>query len=40
MTELSQFLLRTTGGRIVLVALVLLLSLFFASIAGWLPTLH
>jgi hypothetical protein len=40
MTQLSHFLLRTTGGRILLVALVLVLSLLFASIAGWLPTLH
>lgn len=40
MTELSHFLLRTTGGRIVLVALFLVLSLLFASVMGWLPTLQ
>ena len=40
MTEISHFFLRTTAGRIVLVALFLVLSLFFASLAGWLPTLY
>lgn len=40
MTGLSHFFLRTTAGRILLVALFLVLSLMFASIAGWLPTLQ
>lgn len=40
MTALSHFLLRTTRGRILLVALFLVLSLLLASIVGWLPTLH
>ena len=39
MTALSQFFLHSTFGRILLVALVLVLSLLFASIAGWLPVL-
>jgi hypothetical protein len=40
MTEISHFFLRTTAGRIVLVALFLVLSLLFASFIGWLPSLH
>jgi hypothetical protein len=40
MTELSQFLLHTTKGRILLVALFLVLSLLFASVAGWLPAVN
>jgi hypothetical protein len=40
MTELSQFLLHTTKGRILLVALFLVLSLLFASVAGWLPAVY
>lgn len=40
MTGMSQFLLHTLLGRIVLIALFLALSLFFASMMGWLPALH
>jgi len=40
MTQLSQFLLRTTMGRILLVALFLLLSLLLASAVGWLPAVY
>jgi hypothetical protein len=40
MTELSQFLLHTTKGKILLVALFLVLSLLFASVAGWLPEVY
>ena len=40
MTELSQFLLHTLPGRVLLVALFLVLSLLVASILGWLPSLH
>lgn len=40
MTELSQFLLHTTKGRILLVALLLVLSLLFASAVGWLPAVY
>ena len=40
MTELSRFLLHTTKGRILLVALVLVFSLLFASAAGWLPSVY
>jgi hypothetical protein len=40
MTELSQFLLHTIKGRILLVALFLVLSLLFASAAGWLPAVY
>jgi hypothetical protein len=39
MTELGQFLLHTTGGRALLMALLLLCSLVVATLAGWLPTL-
>jgi hypothetical protein len=37
---LSQFLLHTFAGRILLVALFLVISLLLASILGWLPALH
>jgi hypothetical protein len=40
MTGLSEFFLHSTAGRVVLVALFLVLSLLFASLAGWLPALH
>jgi hypothetical protein len=40
MTALSQFLLHTTKGRILLLALFLVVSLFIASAAGWLPALY
>jgi hypothetical protein len=40
MTGLSEFLLHSTAGRIVLVALFLVVSLLLASLAGWLPTLY
>jgi hypothetical protein len=40
MTGMSQFLLHTMTGRILLVALFLVLSLLFASMMGWLPALH
>lgn len=40
MTGFSQFLLHTLTGRILLIALFLVLSLLFASIAGWIPTLY
>jgi hypothetical protein len=40
MIALSQFLLHTTKGRILLLALFLVLSLFIASAAGWLPALY
>lgn len=39
MSEISHFFLRTTAGKITLVALFLVLSLLVASLAGWLPTL-
>lgn len=37
MTALSEFLLHSMVGRILLVALFLVVSLFIASVAGWLP---
>ncbi len=40
MTELSRFLLHTTKGKILLIALCLLVSLLFASVAGWLPAVY
>jgi hypothetical protein len=40
MTAISQFLLHTLTGRILLVALFLVVSLLFASMMGWLPALH
>jgi hypothetical protein len=40
MAGMSQFLLHTLMGRIVLVALFLVLSLLFASLMGWIPALH
>jgi hypothetical protein len=40
MTGMSQFLLHSFWGRVVLVALFLILSLLFASLMGWLPSLH
>lgn len=40
MTGISDFLLHSMAGRILLVALFLILSLLLASIAGWLPTLY
>jgi hypothetical protein len=40
MTGMSQFLLHSTAGRVLLVALFLILSLLVASIAGWIPPLH
>jgi len=39
MAEVSQFLLHSLIGRIVLVILFLVVSLFVASLAGWLPAL-
>ena len=40
MTGMSQFLLHTLWGRVILVALFLVLSLLLASLSGWLPSLH
>ena len=39
MSNLSDFFLHTTLGRISFVALFLVLSLLVASIFGWLPSL-
>lgn len=39
MSGFSEFMLHTLVGRILLIAAFLVLSLFIASLAGWLPTL-
>jgi len=40
MTRAHHFLMHTFVGRMIVVALFLLLSLLLASLAGWLPALQ
>lgn len=39
-SDSHQFFLHTLAGRMILVALFLILSLLFASLVGWLPDLQ
>ncbi len=40
MSSAHHFLMHTLAGRMIVVALFLVLSLFLASLVGWLPELQ